>query len=91
MREHALPILKKEINKKIEEVASFDDAKTAGLELKEIIKDEDLILFKGSQNTIYLEEAIAEILEDPEDKGKLCRQDSYWQKTKDNFFLNFKS
>ena len=90
MREHALPILKKEINKKIEEVASFDEAKTAGLELKEIIKDKDLILFKGSQNTIYLEEALTEILKNPEDKNKLCRQDDYWQKTKNSFFLNFK-
>ena len=91
MRAYALPIIKKEINAKIKEVASFEDAQTAGLELKETIKNEDLILFKGSQNTIYLEEAISQILKNPEDKSKLCRQDTYWQKTKEKFFLNLKS
>lgn len=91
MREYALPILKKEINKKIEEVASFGQAKSAGSELKNIIKKDDLILFKGSQNTIYLEEAIVQILENPENEKLLCRQDPYWKKIKENFFLNFKS
>ena len=90
MKKYALPIIKQEL-KKVEEVSSFDDSRTAGAELKKIIKNKDLILFKGSQNTIFLEEAIEQILEDPSDKNKLCRQDSYWQKTKENFFSNLKS
>lgn len=41
-----------------------------------------LVLFKGSQNTIFLEEAIKPLLRDPADKKKLCRQSARWLKKK---------
>ena len=45
-------------------------------------KDEKfIILFKWSQNTIFLEEAIKEVLKNKEDEKELVRQESYWKKT----------
>lgn len=37
-----------------------------------------LILCKWSQNTIFLEEAVKQLLRYPEDQGKLCRQWAWW-------------
>lgn len=43
------------------------------------------ILIKGSQNTIFLEELVKEILTNKSDIDKLCRQSPYWLKTKSIF------
>lgn len=40
------------------------------------------ILFKGSQNKVYLEEAVKLVLADPDDQKQLVRQSSTWLKTK---------
>jgi UDP-N-acetylmuramoyl-tripeptide--D-alanyl-D-alanine ligase len=53
--------------------------------LKTIIKGNETILVKGSQNTIFLEELVKTILFDPNDSSKLCRQSKWWLKTKQNF------
>lgn len=53
--------------------------------LQETIKGGETILIKGSQNTIYLEELVKTILSDPKDSSKLCRQSSWWLKTKAKF------
>lgn len=49
-----------------------------GRELREMLESNTdnkfLILFKGSQNTIFLEEAVKHILKHPEDAEKLTRQ-----------------
>lgn len=39
-------------------------------------KDKRIILFKGSQNTIFLEEALKKVLKNPEDSQQLTRQSS---------------
>lgn len=44
------------------------------------------MLFKWSQNTIFLEEALKPVLKNPEDSHRLCRQEWYWLKNKDTFF-----
>lgn len=53
-----------------------------GRELREMLEkhadDKFLILFKGSQNTIFLEEAVKHILKNPEDAEKLTRQGARW-------------
>lgn len=49
-------------------------------------EDKFVILFKWSQNTIFLEEAIKEILLDKSDEKKLIRQEEYRMKIKKNFF-----
>lgn len=43
-----------------------------------IIPAKSLILFKWSQNTIFLEEAIKQVLLHPEDTNHLCRQADFW-------------
>lgn len=53
--------------------------------LKTIIKGNETILVKGSQNTIFLEELVKYILNDPKDSMKLCRQSAWWVKTKEDF------
>lgn len=46
------------------------------------------ILVKGSQNTIYLEEIVKELLADKNDVSKLCRQSKYWYSLKNQFRHN---
>jgi UDP-N-acetylmuramoyl-tripeptide--D-alanyl-D-alanine ligase len=51
--------------------------------LKETIKNKDLILVKGSQNTIFLEIVIKKIMANPEKADQLlCRQSQYWKNLK---------
>jgi UDP-N-acetylmuramoyl-tripeptide--D-alanyl-D-alanine ligase len=52
-----------------------------------ILKSDDVILVKGSQNTIYLEQAIKELMIHPETAVQvLCRQGEYWDKVRADFF-----
>ena len=57
----------------------------AGLDLKD-----HAILFKGSQNKVFLEEAVKLVLNNPEDKSKLVRQSSYWLAEKSKQFEGIK-
>jgi UDP-N-acetylmuramoyl-tripeptide--D-alanyl-D-alanine ligase len=52
-------------------------------DLKKDIKKDDLILVKGSQNTILLETIVREIIKNKKDKKKLCRQTPYWDKQRE--------
>ncbi len=56
------------------------------LEFLENTDEKYIILFKGSQNTIFLEESIKLVLKNKQDKNKLVRQQSYWMKIKRDFF-----
>jgi UDP-N-acetylmuramoyl-tripeptide--D-alanyl-D-alanine ligase len=80
-REYVLPVIQ-EHDKEFKEVRWFDKSKRAGEFLKEHLPKDAIVLFKGSQNTIFLEEAIKEILEDKKDTKNLCRQSPYWLKAK---------
>jgi len=57
--------------------------------IKQNIKTKSTILVKGSQNTIFLEELVKELLADNSDISKLCRQSPYWRQVKHNFINNF--
>jgi len=81
--EYVLPIVQEQENK-FKEIRWFDDSKRAGEHLKEHMPKDAIVLFKGSQNTIFLEEAIKMVLEDKGDHKKLCRQSTYWMKVKHN-------
>lgn len=60
---------------------SFVTASEATEVVKKLIKPHDLILVKGSQNTIFLEIIVKAIMAHPEQAGKLlCRQSKYWDK-----------
>jgi UDP-N-acetylmuramyl pentapeptide synthase len=60
------------------------------LENNPLLLKNTTVLVKGSQNTIYLEEAVASILRDQADRAKLCRQETYWVKIKDAFFASLR-
>lgn len=53
--------------------------------LKNILPQNATILVKGSQNTIFLEELVKELLKNYKDAKKLCRQSPYWLKLKSKF------
>ena len=44
------------------------------------IEDNDLVLVKGSQNTLLLERVVESLLKDPKDKNRLCRRGTFWDK-----------
>jgi UDP-N-acetylmuramoyl-tripeptide--D-alanyl-D-alanine ligase len=67
------------------ELRWFPTSRALGEYLKTHLPERSLVLAKGSQNTIYLEEAVAQILRDPKDKQELCRQEEYWLKMKQAF------
>jgi UDP-N-acetylmuramoyl-tripeptide--D-alanyl-D-alanine ligase len=68
------------------EVKTFDDPVSAGQFLKGEIKDRAVILVKGSQNKVFAEETLKQLLANPTDAGKLVRQSSYWMKIKHKQF-----
>ncbi len=76
-KEYVMPLLKDKVPSKW-----FQNSKDLGSHLKEHIPEQAIVLFKGSQNTIFLEEAIKSILADKRDASALCRQEEYWLRTK---------
>ena len=62
------------------EVKHFTNSREAGKYLENNISHGTILLAKGSQNTIFLEEAVKYVLVNKEDTKKLCRQEKYWKK-----------
>ncbi|MHB8651961.1 MAG: UDP-N-acetylmuramoyl-tripeptide--D-alanyl-D-alanine ligase [Minisyncoccota bacterium] len=59
-------------------IFQMDDARQAGLYLQNILKENDVVLVKGSQ-MVRMERVVEEIMAHPEDKSKLLvRQDEEW-------------
>jgi UDP-N-acetylmuramoyl-tripeptide--D-alanyl-D-alanine ligase len=55
------------------------------VELNQALSDipyRSLILFKGSQGDLWLEESIKLLLKHKEDLSRLCRQNAFWQRVK---------
>lgn len=48
-------------------------------EVKQQVKDGDVILVKGSQNTIFLERLVEALLKDREDEKRLARRGKFWE------------
>jgi UDP-N-acetylmuramoyl-tripeptide--D-alanyl-D-alanine ligase len=71
-----------------DKIFSFEKAKGVGeFILKELLGNGDLVLVKGSQNTIFLEQVVYEIMKEKmRAKELLCRQSEYWEKVRQNFF-----
>ena len=63
-------------------VLCFNDPYSVGRKVKEVVKNNGVVLFKGSQNGVFLEEALKMVLEDPKDVSKLVRQSPSWIKQK---------
>jgi UDP-N-acetylmuramoyl-tripeptide--D-alanyl-D-alanine ligase len=64
------------------EVISFLSPYQAGQYLKDNLKANSVILFKGSQNAVFCEEAIKPLLLNAKDSAKLVRQSKTWLKLK---------
>lgn len=74
-------------------VEEFTDSVTLWNRVKDELKNSDwkkLVIWKGSQNTIYLEEAIKILLADDEDSKNLVRQSDWWLRKKKRFFDSVK-
>lgn len=76
MKRYGLPILQKQLGDK---VTHFSNSLEAGTAITKLLKKNDLILVKGSQNTIFLEEAIKIMMAEPSQARQLlCRQSTWW-------------
>lgn len=69
----------------------FANSLDAGKFASKNIEKESIILVKGSQNEIFLEEAIKILLKNNSDISKLCRQGDYWKRIKKNYFASASS
>ncbi|HKZ35032.1 MAG TPA: UDP-N-acetylmuramoyl-tripeptide--D-alanyl-D-alanine ligase [Patescibacteria group bacterium] len=77
MKEYAVPV----VEEKAVPCASFDSASKAAKYLKERLSGGETILIKGSQNTIFLETAVKELMLHPEQSEELlCRQTPFWER-----------
>ncbi|HPS40520.1 MAG TPA: Mur ligase family protein [Candidatus Woesebacteria bacterium] len=65
----------------------FTNAIEAGLKIANLLQANDLILVKGSQNTIFLEEAVKKMLQNEKEAEQvLCRQSPWWLNVKRQAF-----
>lgn len=60
------------------QVRSFDSPVEAGKFVRSIVAPGTLVLAKGSQNGVFAEEAVKQLLKHPEDASKLVRQSAEW-------------
>ncbi len=70
--------LKKEIRTK--EVRAFRQMTELIDFVKNFVREGDVLLVKGSQNTIFLERLVEAILVDPSDTLRLCRRGKMWER-----------
>lgn len=73
------------------QVKSFPDPISAGAFVHSVIEPKAIVLFKGSQNGVFAEEAIKPILHDTQDEQKLVRQTPDWLAKKAAQFDKFKA
>jgi len=64
------------------QVYTAKNSTEAGNFVKEKIRDGAIVLAKGSQNGVFVEEALKPLLKDKSDFNKLVRQDSGWMNKK---------
>ena len=70
-------------------VKSFPDPISAGTFVHSILEPRAVVLFKGSQNGVFSEEAIKPILHNSSDERKLVRQEPEWLAKKSAQFDTF--
>lgn len=76
MAEYVVPILKASSHN----FKSFPTFSKAKSEILEFVKAKDVVLVKGSQNTLFLERVVEMLLKNKEDVGRLARRGSFWDK-----------
>lgn len=70
------------------QVKSFKSAIEAGSFVRTVVEKDAVVLFKGSQGNIYLEEAVKLNLRLASDESRLVRQSPGWMATKTKFFAD---
>ena len=65
------------------------NALEAGAEAHQLMEEGAVLLFKGSQGGIYLEEAVKMVLHSTDDEDRLVRQSTKWMEKKRAFFETF--
>ena len=78
-QQYMLPILKRK-NFPVFSFLNFTSAKDTIIEQ---IKPKDVVLVKGSQNTLFLERAVQMLLKNFSDIDKLCRRGEYWDRVRE--------
>lgn len=81
-QKYMLPIVEKTVS----DSRWFANAQLLGLYIQEHLPENAIVLVKGSQNTIYLEEAVKVLLNNQTDTRLLCRQSPYWTSVKNTYF-----
>lgn len=71
--------------------AWYKDSRTLGDYLRTHLPREAIVLIKGSQNTIFLEESVVRLLQNPQDAAHVCRMDTGWQQIKSRYFSTIES
>jgi hypothetical protein len=70
-------------------IKRFRSSVQAWIYLKQFLKEQNnkyIVVVKGSQNTIFLEECVKQIMIKPEEHKLLCRQSSYRMRKKNDRF-----
>lgn len=78
-------------NGTVKQVMWFPNALKVGEYLASNIPHNALVLVKGSQNNIFLEEAIKPLLQNKTGEKKLCRQEDFWMRKKEEYFVQSKN
>lgn len=71
------------------QVKICNNALDAGAFVRSVLDDNAVVLFKGSQGDIFLEEAVKIILQNSDDEQQLVRQSPQWMEIKNKFFSKF--
>lgn len=71
------------------QVKSFSSAIDAGAFVHKVLEPGAIVLFKGSQGSIYTEEALKVVLHSTEEESQLVRQSASWLERKNRFFSKF--
>jgi UDP-N-acetylmuramoyl-tripeptide--D-alanyl-D-alanine ligase len=82
MKNYFLPEAKKQGFPE-EKITSFLSPYKAANFVKKNIQKKDVVLIKGSQNTIFLEIVVKKLMANPEEaESLLCRQSDFWKRKK---------
>ncbi len=87
MREVGIPVAEEAGFTLNENLFWFENGKQLSYHITELVDDESIILFEGSQNTVFLEYAVKEMLLNKSEeyiKKKLARMSDDWMKLKNS-------
>jgi UDP-N-acetylmuramoyl-tripeptide--D-alanyl-D-alanine ligase len=71
------------------QVRSFDNALQAGAFVHQVMESHAIVLFKGSESGVFLEEGIKIVLHETEEENQLVRQSNAWRVRKEKYFASF--